>query len=69
MLAEYLQHIGKKRDAAAEQDEADQIGRLDVGFAIVRQVAIDQDQAGDADGDVEEEDRAPVEIIDDKAAG
>ena len=38
-------------------------------FGVVGQVEVDHDEAGDADGDVEKEDDAPMEVVDDEAAG
>ena len=42
VLAEHFQHIGKQRDAGAEQDQADDVERIGVLFAIVGQMPIDQ---------------------------
>ena len=69
MLAEDLQHVGHERNAAAEQHQADDIERVAVRLAVVRQVAIDEVDTQQADRHVDEEHSAPVEIGDDQAAG
>ncbi len=38
-------------------------------LAIIRQMQVDEDQAGEPDGNVDEEDDAPVQVPDDEAAG
>ena len=69
MFAEDFEHIGEQRDAGAEEDEADDIEGMACLFAVVGQMEIDHDEADEADGDIEEEDDAPVEVADDEAAG
>ncbi len=68
MFAEDLQHIGQQRDAGAKENEADEIERIRF-FAVIGQMQIDQDQAGEADGKIHEEDDPPVKVSDDEAAG
>ena len=68
VLAKDFQHIGKQRDAGAEKNQANDIKRIGVLFAIVGQMAVDQVQADQADRDVHEEDQSPVKIRDDQAA-
>jgi len=69
MIAEYLQHVRQQGDAGTEEDEADDVERLGVRFSIVGQMQIDQDQADDPDGKIDEKYESPVEISDDQAAG
>ena len=45
VLAEDFEHIGEQRDAGAEEDQADDVERMRLVFAVVGQVQIDQDQA------------------------
>ena len=47
----------------------DDIERRSVGFAIVGQVQVDQNESDDADGDVQKKDYAPMEVVDDETAG
>ena len=49
MLTEYLQYIRQQRHAGAEENEPDNVERLRILFAIVRQMEIDQKQAGNSD--------------------
>ena len=69
MLAENLQHVREQRDAGAEQDQADDIETMHAALAKIGQVKIDQHQAGEANGKVDEKDDAPREVSDDEAAG
>jgi hypothetical protein len=69
VFAEDFEHIGQQRDAGAEEDEADGVERMGLLFAVVGQMQVDHDQADEADGNVEEEDDAPVEVADDEASG
>jgi hypothetical protein len=69
MIAEYLQDIGQQGDAGAEQDESDNIERMRVVFTVIRQMQIHENQTDEPDGNIEEEDDAPMKIADDQAAG
>src|ERR1017187_1653517 len=69
MFAEDLQYIRQQSDAGAEENESDDIKRVGLLFAVVGQMQMDEDQACEADGDIEEEDEAPVQIADDEASG
>ena len=55
VLAEYLQHIRQQRHAGTEQNEPDNVERLGIFFAIIRQMQIDQNEAGDADWKIHKE--------------
>ena len=55
MLAKDFQHIGEQRDPGAEKNQADDIKRIGVLFAIVGQMAVDEIQANEADRNVHEE--------------
>jgi len=68
VFAEDFEDVGEQGDAGAEEDEADDVEGMGF-FAVVGKVEVDEDQADEADGDVEEEDDAPVEVVDDEAAG
>ena len=68
MLAKDFEDIREQRDAGAEKNQANDIKRIGVLFAIVWQMAVDEIQADQADRDVYEEDQSPVKIRDDQAA-
>src|ERR1700726_1302626 len=68
MFAEYLEHIRKKADSGAEKNQAGDIERVGA-FAVVGEMQVDQDQADEANRNIHEEDKAPVEVSDDQAAG
>ncbi len=68
VLAEHLEHIRQQRDAGTEQDEADNVRRMSTTFAVVREIAVHQIQADEADRNVDKKDHAPVEMSDDQAA-
>ena len=69
MLAEYLQDVGEQSDAGAEQNQPDHVEGMSAALTVVGQMEIHQNQAGEADGKVDEEDDSPVEVGDDKTAG
>jgi hypothetical protein len=68
VLAEHLEHVGQQRDARAEQRQPDDIQRIVLRSAIIRQMPVHQDQAGHANRNVDEENDAPMEIADDQPA-
>ena len=68
VFAEHFEHVRKERDAGAEENEADDVERAGVFFAVVREMPIDQVQAQKANGEIDEEDDAPVKIADNEAA-
>lgn len=67
MLAEDFEHVREQRDSGAEENEADEVERMGVWLAEVGKVDVDEDEASDADGDVEEEDISPVKVVNDEA--
>ncbi len=67
MLAKYLQHIRKQRNAGPEKDQPGHIKSVRL-FAIVRQVQVDQNQTGQSNRNIQEEDNSPVKISDDQPA-
>ncbi len=69
MLAEHLEDVGQERDPAAEEGQPHVVELLDALDAIVGQVPVDQEQAGQAERDIEKEDQPPVEVPDDQPAG
>ncbi len=69
MFAEHFEHIGQERNTGAEEDEADDVERMSLFFAVVGQMQIDHDQADEANGNIEKENDAPMEVTDDEAAG
>ena len=69
MLAEYLQHIRQQRHAGAEENEPDNVERLRILFAIVRQMQINQKQAGNSDWKIHKKYKSPLQVSDDKTAG
>src|ERR1700710_1569181 len=69
MFPEYLQDIGKECNSRPKQYESNDIERMRRLFTIIWQVQIHQNQADNSHRNIQEKDRAPVEIIDDNAAG
>ena len=67
MFPEYFQHVGQQGDPGTEEDEPNDIERVGVLFAIVRQMEIDHQQTEDADRDIHEKDEPPVKVSDDEA--
>src|SRR6185295_4686404 len=65
VLAEDLEDVGEDGDAGAEEDEAGEVDGLATGGAEVGHVQVGHDEAEQADGDIDEEDGAPVEPGDD----
>src|SRR5579872_3972016 len=68
MIAEYLQHIRQQSDAGTEENEANDVERLRVLCAIVRQMQMDQCQTDYSDRQVHEKYEPPVEVSDDETA-
>src|SRR5579871_2763428 len=68
MLSEDLENVGKQGNAGTKQNEAHDVQRMGP-FSIIGKVKIDQNQAEEADGDIEEENHPPVQIPDDQSAG
>ena len=69
VLAEDLEDVGQERDAAAEEDEPDDVEGRDALGAIVGQLAQHEGEAEGAEGQVDEEDEAPAPEAHDGAAG
>src|SRR6202789_1264039 len=69
MLAEYLQHVRQQCDSGTEEDESDNIEGMCLLFAVVGQMDVDEDQTCQSNGNIEEENEAPVKITDDEAPG
>jgi hypothetical protein len=69
VLAEDFQDIREQRDTRAEKNHADDIELVDACFAIVRQVAINEIQAEEADRYVDKKNHPPVKKAYDEAAG
>src|ERR1700738_2326021 len=68
VLAEYLEHIGKQGNARAEQNQADDIQGIVLACDVIRQVPIHQYQPGKPDRNVDEENDAPMKVVDDDPA-
>src|SRR5271163_2002163 len=68
MFPEYLEHIGEQCYARTEEDEASNIERMSA-LAVIGEMQIDEQQAGEADRDIHEEDEAPMQVSDDQSAG
>ena len=67
MIAEYLQDIRQQCDAGTEQDEPDDIERLRILLAVIGQMQVDQNQAGNSNWQIHKKYEAPMEVCDDKA--
>jgi hypothetical protein len=67
MFAKYLQHIGQQRNTGPEQDQSRHIEGVGA-FAVIRQVQVDQQQAGQTNRNIHEENEPPVKVSDDEAA-
>jgi len=65
MLAEYLQHIRQQPDPGPEEDEANDIERRGLLFAVIGQMQVYHQQAGNPNRDVHEKDESPVKVSDD----
>src|ERR1700733_6460847 len=69
MFAEDFQDVGQQGDSRTEEDEANDIERVSVLFAIVRQMEIDHQQTEDPDRYIHEEDQPPVKVSNDEPTG
>src|ERR1700722_9612921 len=69
MLAENLQHVRQQRDSRTKQNEPDNIQRLGISLAVVRQVYINHQQTDQANRNVHEKNESPVQVTDDQPTG
>src|ERR1700678_1179808 len=62
VFAEDFQHIGQQRDAAPEQDEADNVEWRRFCFAIIGKMQVDEHQPEKANRHIQKEYRPPMEV-------
>jgi hypothetical protein len=68
VFAKHFQHIRKQGDAGSEKNQPGHIQRIGA-LAVVRQVPVDHIQTGEANRNIHEENKPPVKVSDNQAAG